>query len=59
MVMRVHPIFRDARAHFRIQVSTRQALACLGSGSSKTPSPCDGVFCVKGGAGGGWHSWPA
>ena len=43
---RVSP--RDVRAHFRIQVSTRPALACQGVRFSQTPSFIDGVFCVKG-----------
>lgn len=39
---------RDVRAHFRIQVSTRPALACQNLSLSPTPSFRDGVFCVKG-----------
>ena len=38
---------RDVRAHFRIQVSTRPALACQNPSFSQTPSFRDGVFCVK------------
>lgn len=48
MSHRVGMIPRDARAHFRIQVSRRPALACLAS-AAPTPSLIDGVFCVKGG----------
>jgi hypothetical protein len=40
---------RDVRAHFRIQVSTRPALACQNLSFAQTPSFRDGVFCVKGG----------
>ena len=43
---RVSP--RDVRAHFRIQVSTRPALACQVLRVPQTPSCFDGVFCVKG-----------
>ena len=39
---------RDVRAHFRIQVSTRPALACQVVRAPQTPSLIDGVFCVKG-----------
>lgn len=38
---------RDVRAHFRIQVSTRPALACQVLRFSQTPSLRDGVFCVR------------
>ena len=39
---------RDVRAHFRIQVSTRPALACPVHRVPQTPSFFDGGFCVKG-----------
>lgn len=44
---------RDARAYFRIQVSTRPSLACQSSALVQTPSVFDGVFCVKAGFMGG------
>ena len=39
----------DWRAHFRIQVSSRPAVACRLARTTETPSIFDGVFCVKGG----------
>ena len=40
---------RDARAHFRIQVSSRPVVTCRLDRAAQTPSIFDGVFCVKGG----------
>jgi len=48
MGLRECQVPRDVRAHFRIQVSTRPALACPVYRVPQTPSCFDGVFCVKG-----------